>query len=285
MAIDPIEKKPLYHFHPGSTILSAGPNGCSFKCKFCQNYEVSQKLIPFPEIPEISAKTIIQNIIESNSIGIAYTYTEPSIWYETIMDLSSKVKEEGLLNVMVSNGFINPLPLSYLVQMIDAMNIDIKSMNPDFYKRLCKGDLKPVLDTCIKVKKDCHLEISHLMITGENDSEQETINLVKFIEENLGKDTPLHISKYYPRYKLHNKETSDSTLLNAYKIAGDRLDYVYIDNAGIKGGGNMYCPKCSTLLIDRDNYKTEITEHVRKDKLNNTTCNKCKHIFKGIKWN
>ncbi|HEX7511547.1 MAG TPA: radical SAM protein, partial [Chitinivibrionales bacterium] len=166
-AVDPIEKKPLYHFFPGSRIFSTGPNGCTFKCLFCQNCEISQDIIPTREIP---AASLAEAIIRSGTIGVAYTYSEPYIWFETIMDTAPLVKNAGLKNVMVTNGFMEPAPLAKLLSVIDAMNIDIKSIRPDFYKKLCKATLEPVLRTCETVKKKCHLEITNLIIPQENDT-------------------------------------------------------------------------------------------------------------------
>jgi pyruvate formate lyase activating enzyme len=251
-AVDPIEKKPLFHFCPGSTIFSSGPNGCTFKCSFCQNCEISQEKIDAKEIP---SEKIFSLIEQSDSIGVAYTYSEPTIWYETIMDIGPRVKKLGLKNVMVTNGFIEPAPLGDLLTVVDAMNIDIKSMDPTFYKRICKGSLPEVLRACESVKKTgCHLEITHLLIPGENDDPKETASLVDFIATHLGRETPLHISRYFPRYRMDHAPTSEALLDRAWTIAHERLDYVYVGN--IAGGGkeNTCCPKCKTLLVSRRGY-------------------------------
>ena len=194
-AIDPIEKKPLYHFHPGSHIFSSGPNGCTFKCRFCQNCEISQTVLSVREIPSAA---FVKSILDSGTIGIAYTYSEPFVWFETIMEIGAIVREHGLVNVMVTNGFMEQKPLADLLTLVDAMNIDIKSMNPAFYRRLCKARLEPVLAACETVKKKCHLEITNLIIPGENDSEKEIRLLVDWIAANLGRDTPLHFSQVLP---------------------------------------------------------------------------------------
>ncbi len=271
-AIDPIEKKPLYNFYPGSSIFSAGPNGCTFKCNFCQNHEISQSIL---RTQEISINELVNRVKKSQTIGIAYTYSEPYIWFETIMDVGEKIKELDLFNVMVTNGYMEPKPLTELLTVVDAMNIDIKSINPDFYQRLCKSDIKPVLRTCETVKKKCHLEITNLLITDENDSEKDIQGLVDFIAVNLGKDTPLHISRYFPRYKMNNKLTPETSLLNAYKIACEKLDYVYLGNISAYNGGNTYCPACNTLLVERNNYLTEVSIDLIKDSAGKGLCKHC----------
>ena len=272
IAVAPIEKKPLYHFYPGSRIFSTGPNGCTLKCSFCQNYEISQHTLP---TRELSVDEFTKAIINSNTRGVAYTYSEPYIWFETIMDVGTKVKENGLVNVMVTNGYMEPDPLSELITVVDAMNIDIKSMNPAFYKKLCKGELDPVLRTCETVKKHCHLEITNLLITGENDSEDDVTKLVEFIASNLGKDTPLHLSRYFPRYKLNKQSTPEHSLLNAWQIANDKLDYVYLGNIMSDEKSSTHCPSCNVLLVMRSGYSTEVTENLSGKISGKSVCNNC----------
>ena len=272
-AIDPIEKKPLYHFYPGSTIFSSGPNGCTFKCAFCQNCEISQMVQPTREIP---AKKFADMIINSRSIGIAYTYSEPYVWFETIMEVGRIVKECGLKNVMVTNGFMEQKPLKDLLTIIDAMNIDIKSINPGFYRRLCKARLEPVLKTCEEVKKNCHLEITNLLIPGENDSEKDIKGIVDYIGANLGKDTPLHFSRYFPRHKMHVLPTHQKTLLLAYEIAKEKLDYVYLGNVETDHGSNTCCPSCTLLMITRNGYTVSMDPRINKNPATNTArCPRC----------
>jgi pyruvate formate lyase activating enzyme len=247
-ALDPIEKKPLFHFYPGEYIYSLGPTGCSFKCSFCQNYAISQVVRLFT--PELTPQQIADKV---QGIGMAYTFTEPYMWYETIMAVAPLIKARGMKNVMVSNGFMEPGPLAELLKVIDAMNIDIKSMNPQFYKRICKGQLDPVLRSCEQIKKaGCHLEISNLLIPGENDSCEDITKLAKFIHINLGKDTPLHIAKYYPRYRMDVPETPDSKIFIAQHIAMGFLDHVYVGN--VPEDNDTICPKCGKVLIHRHGY-------------------------------
>lgn len=273
-AIDPIEKKPLYHFYPGSSIFSSGPNGCTFKCRFCQNCEISQMIQPTREIP---AKKIADMIINSGTIGIAYTYSEPYIWFETIMEVGRIVREKGLKNVMVTNGFMEPKPLKDLLTVVDAMNIDIKSINPGFYRRLCKARLEPVLRTCEEIKKNCHLEITNLLIPEENDSEKDLKELVDYIAVNLGKDTPLHFSRYFPRHLMRAPSTPEKSLFLAYEIAKAKLDYVYLGNVSMNNyGSNTNCPSCDLLLIQREGYSVSFTTPLKKNTATNTAlCPKC----------
>jgi pyruvate formate lyase activating enzyme len=272
-AIDPIEKKPLYHFYPGSTIFSSGPNGCTFKCAFCQNCEISQMVQPTREIP---AKKFADMIINSGSIGIAYTYSEPYVWFETIMTFGRTVRDNGLKNVMVTNGFMEPKPLKDLLTLIDAMNIDIKSINPGFYRRLCKARLEPVLRTCEEVKKKCHLEITNLLIPGENDSEKDIKGIVDYMSANLGKDTPLHFSRYFPRHKMRALPTHQKTLLLAYEIAREKLDYVYLGNVDTDYGSNTCCPSCNLLMITRNGYSVSMDPRINKYPASNTAlCPRC----------
>ncbi|MGA2506250.1 MAG: AmmeMemoRadiSam system radical SAM enzyme [Chitinispirillaceae bacterium] len=272
-AIDPIEKKPLFHFYPGSTIFSTGPNGCTFKCSFCQNCEISQEKITTHEIPP---EKLVRMVAQSESLGIAYTYSEPTIWYETIMDIGPRIKLLGLKNVMVTNGYIEPQPLADLLSIVDAMNIDIKSMNPSFYRRLCKGSLNEVLRTCETVKKaGCHLEITNLLIPDENDDPKETESLAGFIANHLGADTPLHISRYFPRYRMDHATTPSALLERAWAIAHDRLDYVYVGNVATGDKENTLCPGCGEILISRQGYEIRLTKNLSITPGNRPHCAKC----------
>jgi pyruvate formate lyase activating enzyme len=279
-ALDPIEKKPLFHFYPGSMIFSTGPNGCTFKCSFCQNHEISQTELP---AREVTAEQLAQMAAENRSIGIAYTYSEPSIWFETIMDVGARIKNRGLKNVMVTNGYMEPAPLNDLLSIVDAMNIDIKSMNPSFYRRICKGSLGPVLNSCETVKKaGCHLEITHLLIPGENDAPEETAALADFMATHLGRDTPLHISRYFPRYRMDHAPTPELLLERAWEIARKRLDYVYVGNVTIGNKENTCCPGCGELLISRSGYSIRETKSLLKTTAGKLCCAKCKRLINMI---
>ncbi|MBN2188992.1 MAG: AmmeMemoRadiSam system radical SAM enzyme [Chitinispirillaceae bacterium] len=276
-AVDPIEKKPLFHFHPGSSIFSTGPNGCTFKCSFCQNSEISQGKTA---TREMTPEEIAGMAAKHGSIGIAYTYSEPIIWFETIMEVGAKIKERGLKNVMVTNGFIEPAPLNDLLSIVDAMNIDIKSMNPSFYRRICKGSLEPVLKTCETVKKaGCHLEITNLLIPGENDGPEETAALADFMAIHLGKDTPLHISRYFPRYKMDHSPTPPSALERAWEIARKKLDYVYVGNIASGDRENTFCPQCGELLIARSGYSVRVDQNLEVSPGKHQKCGNCNTLI------
>lgn len=245
-AYDPIEKKPLYHFYPGSNILSIGSFGCNLACDFCQNWEIAHEDSLTMEIED---DDIILLGKSRGSIGIAYTYNEPSISYEYVYHMAKLAKREGLKNVLVTNGYINEEPLKQLLPHIDGMNIDLKSIEDDYYKRICKGSLKPVQRTIELASKSTHVEITTLIVEGENSSEDEIDKLAQWIGS-IDKATPLHLSKYFPAYKMKLPETTYDTLVRAKEIAKKYLDYVYIGNVwGIDN--NTYCPNCTNQLINR----------------------------------
>ncbi len=254
VAIDPIEKKPLYHFKPGSTILSTGQNGCNLSCSFCQNWQISQQQVP---TRSISADELAKTALTEETCGIAYTYSEPLIWWEFLRDVCPAVRKKGLSNVLVTNGFINEKPLRQLLPFIDAMNIDLKSFNPTFYGNLCGGKLDDVLRTISIASEYVHLEITTLLIPGENDSVSEIEKLTDFIAT-LNVNIPLHFSAYSPRYKLDRKATPPSLIEKAILIAEKKLNFVYAGNISLKGKSDTLCPGCSNVLIRRNFYKTDI---------------------------
>ncbi|MDD4878920.1 MAG: AmmeMemoRadiSam system radical SAM enzyme [Candidatus Omnitrophica bacterium] len=228
VSLDPVEKKPLYHFHPGEYILSLGTKGCNFKCPFCQNWAISQDLGASAQ--KITSQWVVDKAKECKSFGIAYTYNEPFIWYEFVLETAKLAKGEGLENVLVTNGFVNPKPLEEMLPFIGAMNIDLKSIDDEFYRKYCKGSLEPVLQTIKTSVKACHVELTNLVIPGLNDSEDNFIRLVDWIYTNAGADVPLHFSRYFPCYKMDQPVTSKETLEKAYKIAKKKLRNVYLGN-------------------------------------------------------
>lgn len=265
--VDPIEKKPLYHFYPGSKILSIGTNGCNLACSFCQNHEISQAISP---TVEVSVDMLIEKAKSSGAIGIAFTYNEPVIWYEFVLDCSKAFRDAGLKTVMITNGYIEPEPLKELLPFIDAMNIDLKAFDNVFYQKLCKGTLAPVLDTIQTVAaSDCHLELTNLLIPCNNDSKEHTKTLFSWIA-GINPEIPVHISKYFPRYKLQAPETSRSLLEKIWMTADKRLDYVYIGNLDDEKYNSTFCPKCRNLLIKREGYKIEPL-------ISENKCPKCSH--------
>ncbi|MDA3812922.1 MAG: AmmeMemoRadiSam system radical SAM enzyme [Candidatus Cloacimonetes bacterium] len=267
ISIDPMEKKPLYHFHPGKSILSIGPNSCNFSCKFCQNYQSSQLEVP----TTIITPGKLLDLCKLHLCDfVAFTYTEPTTWFEFMLDSSKLLKENGIKTVMVTNGFINQEPLKELLPYIDAMNIDLKAFDEKFYNNICNGSLQPVLETIKTASKQCHVEITNLIITDENDSEEQINDLVDFVAS-VNNEIPLHFSRYYPTYKMENPPTSVSTLEMAKQIAEQKLNYVYLGN--IVTERNTYCPNCDHLLICRD--------HPLKNDIIDGKCPSCGHIIYG----
>lgn len=228
IALDPIEKKPLYHFYPGSHILSLGTKGCNFHCPFCQNSSISQDYAHPTE--NITPSEAVGRAKELGSLGIAYTYNEPFIWYEFVLDTAKLAKEAGLKNVLVTNGYVNNEPLKEILPFIDAMNIDIKSVEEEFYHKICKGKLAPVLNTAKMANEVCHIEITNLVIPTLNDKDDNFIKLTDWIVKNLGKEVPLHFSCYFPGYQMDIPSPPRSTLKRAETIAREKLKYVYLGN-------------------------------------------------------
>lgn len=256
LGIDPIEKKPLYHFYPGRQIFSVGTFGCNFRCQFCQNWEISQGE---PATEELSPERLVAMALrareESGSVGIAYTYSEPVVWYEFVYDCAKLAHEKGLKNVLVTNGSIQEEPLEKLLPYIDAMNIDVKAFTPDYYRRVCRGELEPVLRTVERAYGRCHIELTTLLVPGMNDSDEELEALVDWVAS-LSRDVPLHFSRYFPRYQMELPPTPLQTLVRAWELARQKLRYVYIGNAWELGEryDNTYCPGCGSLLIRRSGY-------------------------------
>lgn len=252
--MDPIEKKPLYHFYPGKSIFSIGTRGCNQRCDFCQNWEMIET---DSQGTYISSDEVVRMAGKGGSVGIAYTYNEPMMWFEFVLECAQKIREAGLKNVLVTNGSVNPDPLDELLPFVDAMNIDIKSMDGEFYKKICKSKLEPVLETAKKAKQSCHIEITNLLIPTLNDSDELIGELVDFVA-GLGKDTPLHFSAYYPCYKMTIEPTPVATLQRAYELARQQLDYVYLGNVRAQDAGNSCCPECGDKVVERDGYITRV---------------------------
>ena len=262
--LDPIEKKPLYHFYPGGKIVSAGTLGCNLSCSFCQNWSISQHPKKESVAKDVEAFTrfISSDVLVNEAlkfkakgnIGISYTYNEPGIWYEFVLETAVKAKAAGLKNVMVTNAFLSSKPWGNLTEVIDAFNIDIKSVEEAFYSKLCKGRLAPVLENAVKAKQVAHVEITNLIIPGSNDSMELIGALVDWILVNLGADTPLHFSRYHPDYKHSAPETGIASLLKAYELAASKLQYVYIGNIHAPQQEATYCFKCKKPLIERQGF-------------------------------
>lgn len=249
--MDPIEKKPLYHFYPGTQILSVGPNACNFACRFCQNYHISQQDAP---TRYISPRDLALAAREAGSLGVAYTYTEPLMWYEYILDAAREVRALGMKNVLVTNGHLEPGPYDELLPLIDALNVDVKSMDEDFYRKICRGKLAPVLRNVAATAGRAHIEITNLVIPGLNDTDGHFERLADFMAH-VDPFMPLHFSRYHPMYKMTNPATPRATLLRAAELASRRLKYVFIGNVGVTEYNDTHCPFCGALLISRAGYE------------------------------
>jgi pyruvate formate lyase activating enzyme len=272
-SIDPIEKKPLFHFYPGEKIFSIGTVGCNFKCQNCQNYEMSQaKYDDYYPIPDVPPKNLVHQAKTYDCNMIAYTYNEPTVFYEYMLETSKIARENNVKNVMVSNGYIENEPLLELCKYIDAANIDLKSLDDEFYKEICKGTLDPVLRTIKTLKeKNVWLELTTLIIPKLSDNKKMIEMLCTWVHENLGDNTPIHFSAFSPKYELmHLDPTPKSKLVECQTIAKKvGLKYVYIGNASIIDGETTFCTKCQNKVIIRNGYD------IIKMDLSAGKCKKC----------
>ncbi len=272
-AIDPIEKKPLFHFFPGSSIYSIAASGCNLHCKFCQNHEISQKFIESDKL--ITPLEIVNDALKHGCKSIAYTYTEPTIFFEFAFETMKLAKEKGLKNIWVSNGYINPRPLKKILPLLDAANIDLKG-DSKFYEEISEGKIKPVINTIKTLfKKQVWVEVTNLLITDLNDSEEQIKFIVNTIS-NISNEIPLHFSKYHSSYKLNKEQTSLETLKRAIIIAKEKLTFVYGGNIRGQGLENTRCPNCGFVIIIRD--RDQVSSFLGKDK----TCPKCHETIKIV---
>lgn len=255
--IDPIEKKPLFHFLPSTSAFSIATAGCNLKCKFCQNWQISQAKPEEVDYIYLEPSDLVKKAKDSASPTIAYTYTEPTIFYEYMLDIAKLAKKQGLRNIMHSAGHINEEPLRQLCKYLDAANIDLKGFSEKYYNEMSLGNLDSVLKTLKILKEEgAWLEITNLILPGYNDDEDTIIKMCLWIKENLGADVPLHFSRFWPMYKLTAlNPTPIETLEKARKIAMDcGLKYVYIGNVPGIEAENTYCPKCKKVIIRRSGY-------------------------------
>jgi pyruvate formate lyase activating enzyme len=256
-AVDPVEKKPLYHFHPGESVFSVATYGCNLLCPFCQNAEISQTVAP---TRYVAPEELVRQVQGHGLRLAAFTYTEPLVWFEYLLDACRLTRAAGIKNVLVTNGMVNSEPLGELLPLIDAMNIDLKSIRPEFYRDYVRGDLSTVLSTIRAARQACHVELTTLLIPGRNDSNEEIAELVEFAA-GLGRNTVLHFSRYFRRHRAGEPETPAERLLHAAEVGRAKLDYVYVGNFA---AGPQYrdtlCPKCGVVLVDRSGYAGVVQE-------------------------
>lgn len=278
--VDPIEKKPLFHVLPGSKSFSIATVGCNFRCHHCQNYTISQ-VSRSGKIPgvEKSPAAVVDLALANGCHSISYTYTEPTMFFEYAYDIAQLAKEAGLANVFVTNGYISKEPLAMIAPYMTAANIDLKGFSEDFYHEIIHAKLSEVLDSIIEYRKHgIWIEITTLIIPGLNDSDADLKGIASFIADNLGKETPWHVSQFYPTYKLTDlPRTPVETLRRARDIGlAAGLSYVYEGNIPGKGGENTNCPSCSTLLIKRTGYM------IMSNRIDNGCCPDCGAKIAGI---
>ena len=255
--VDPIEKKPLYHFYPGSKAYSVATPGCNFRCEWCQNWQISQipRLMGLPQSERIMPEVVVQNALATGCRSIAYTYTEPTIFFEYSLDTAKLAREAGLLNIYVTNGFMTPEMLEMMHPYLDAANVDIKAFRDESYRKLMGGRLEPVLESCRMMKSlGIWLEITTLIVPKMNDDPEELEAIATFIYQTLGPETPWHISRFYPQYKMMDTAPTDENVLIKTKQMGEKigLNYIYIGN--MTGRDLTRCKNCGNDLLLRSAY-------------------------------
>lgn len=277
LAIDPVEKKPLYHFYPSSDVLSFGTLGCNMGCQFCQNWQTTKVKYPIEQCQPAPPEAIVNTAKENGCKAVAFTYNDPIIFFEYALETARLCRQERIKTIAVTSGYINPEPAKEFFNLMDAANIDLKGFSEDFYRKNCLAHLQPVLDTIKYAVNEtkCFVELTTMLIEGENDLyvEQEC----EWILKNLGDSVPLHFSAFYPRYKFEDrKPTKFETLMKAYNTAKRMgLKYVYTGNLSNIATSTTYCKHCGEPLIKRDGY------NIIENKLDNGVCPFCNTIQDG----
>ncbi|MBI5956111.1 MAG: AmmeMemoRadiSam system radical SAM enzyme [Chloroflexi bacterium] len=276
---DPIEKKPFYHFYPGTLAFSISTAGCNLHCLYCQNWAISQ--FPPEETDNIALmpEQVVELALRNRSRSIAYTYSEPVVFYEYMLEAARLGREVGLKSIVISAGYINPGPLRELCRVVDAIKIDLKGFNETFYQKVCDASLRPVLEAMrVIVEEGVHLEIVNLIVPGLNDDEGELREMCRWIVANLGPDIPTHFSRFYPQYKLTNlPPTPVEKLERAWKIAQEEgIHYAYVGNVPGHSADNTYCARCGQLLIVRLGFS------VMDNRLTEGKCGYCGNPIPGV---
>jgi len=277
--VDPIEKKPMFHFLPGTDILSIATVGCNLHCKFCQNWEISQENPENTPGKPVSPELLPKLAVQYNCPSVAYTYTEPLAYYEYTLDSCIKAREAGLKNVLVTAGYINKKPMERLCAYVDGANIDLKSISDVFYRDICGGTLQPVLDTLVLSKSlGVSVEITNLVIPTLNDTDEDFQKLTRWVAENMGRDTPLHFSRFYPMYKMKNLPPTPGETLDRAKAIAESvgLSYVYVGNIERPDGETTFCPQCRKPLIERRGFT------VLRNRLRSGACPECNAPVYGV---
>ena len=277
--VDPIEKKPFYHFLPGSQAYSLATAGCPLSCQFCQNWEISQAKPEDYQVGYLSPEKIVSNSKSQNVPVIAFTYNEPTVFFEYLIDITRDAKKNNLRSVLISCGFMNPEPLKEMCEVLDAIKIDLKGFSEDFYRNVCSAELKPVLRSIKQISKSkTHLEIVNLVVPTLNDSDKMLNGLCDWISGEIGFDVPVHFTRFHPDYKLINlPPTPISTLEHARDIAMSKgIHYAFVGNVPGHDGNNTYCPSCKKAVVKRTGmFTTEI--HIKNDR-----CEYCNNRIAGV---
>lgn len=274
VAVDPIEKKPLFHFYPGTTVFSLGSVGCNFRCKYCQNWGISQAELEHISTRDMLPEEAIRLTKEYGCKSIAWTYNEPTMWFEYTLDSAKLAKKEDIKTVYVTNGYMSEESFQEINPYLDAANIDLKGMSNKFYEDLCEARLKPVLDNIIRMHDaHIHIEVTNLLIPGYNDSKEDIKALISFMVEEVGVEVPLHFTRFFPQYQMQNiPPTNIESLQRAHDLAKESgMQYVYIGNAPTADGETTFCPECGEPIIKRDGFSV-VSDELKKTR----KCPKCK---------
>ncbi len=277
--VDPVEKKPLFHFLPGTSILSLATVGCNLHCKNCQNWEISQANPEETPASELLPEQVAALAVECNCRSVAYTYTEPIVYYEYTLDSSRAVKKAGLRNVLVTAGYVNEAPWRRLCEYVDAANIDLKAMSDRFYRDVCRATLAPVLSSLVVAKSmGVEVEVTNLVIPTLNDSDAMLGDLCRWVAQNMGRETPLHFSRFSPQFQMENlPPTPAETLDRAKQIAeSEGLKHVYLGNIMRSGAEDTLCPGCGARLVERYGFT------VVENRIRNGRCPDCQTEVYGI---
>lgn len=277
--VDPIEKKPVFHMLPGSAVFSIATAGCNSRCKYCQNWQISQSRPEDTASSYLSCEDVVAQAQKNNCRSIAYTYSEPIIFYEYMLDSARLARARSINNIAVTSGFINPKPLSELCNYLDAANVDLKAYDDEYLQKICAAKLKPILEGLLLMKKrGVWVEITNLVVPTLNDNMDTIGKMCLWIRDNMGADTPLHFSKFWPMYKLKNlPPTPVATLQNAREVAiASGLHYVYIGNVPGHIGNNTFCPNCKKILIKREGY------FIYESNISRSKCIFCDYKIAGI---
>ncbi len=276
--IDPIEKKPLYHFYPGTSIFSIATAGCNLHCKYCQNWEISQSFPENVSSYDLSAQKLVDEAVQRGMQSIAYTYNDPVVFYEYTYDISVLAKQRGIKNVLVTAGYINKEPIDELSLVTDAANIDLKGFSEDFYQEITGGSLAPVLDSIKRFyQNNVWVELTNLIVPSINDDLGMIREMCEWIKKEVSADVPLHFSRFYPMHKLKNLPPTPADILVKARDTAKKvgLNYVYVGNVFVENGPTTFCPKCGSVVIDRRGYV------ILENNLKKNLCGKCGEKIPG----